>query len=287
MARKQPPMGYLTSSQAAEILNCSIGMVYNYERSGQLHKKVPPGRKQGFFIQSEVEALRDGLASFFENPLSPTETGKDNLVFSQATPDDMEGVYKVAASLFGDTTSADARKPLVERCPEGNYVVKQSGKVVAYIHIQPLKYDRLMAFMKGEIRGKHVTADDLDCFAPGKSVKCLVKSVGAVNHLGATDKDMRANQLRFLFKLLRGTAKEMAKLGSQGVNITEIYATSETVTGIAMAFGAKMKQFGKPLGVGRFRFVLDVEESSLPLLQPYKQALAQWRKEHASADANL
>ena len=49
MARKQPPNGYLTSAQAAEILGCSVGMVYNYERAGQLHKKT---RQEGNKVSS-------------------------------------------------------------------------------------------------------------------------------------------------------------------------------------------------------------------------------------------
>ncbi len=137
-----------------------------------------------------------------------------------------------------------------------------------------------MAFMRGEIRGKHIKAEDLDCFAPRKAVECLIKSVGAVNSIGYTDEDRRSNELRYLFRLLRGTALAMAELGNEGVNITKIYATSETVTGIAMGFNAKMEQFGKPLGMGRFRFVLDVETSDLPLLHPYKKAFAAWNKEH-------
>lgn len=280
MPRKPVPDGYLTSAQAAQILGCSVGMVYNYERSGQLHKKTPPGRKQGFFVEKEVKALAEGLATFFEFPIEDTETQRDNLTFSQATPDDMEDVYKVAASLFGDTTSAEVRKPLVASCPQGNYIVKHNGKVVAFIHIQPLKHDRLMAFMRGEIRGKHITTNDLDCFQPGKTVECLIKSIGATKEVGTTEEAKRANQLRFLYKLLRGTALEMAKLGNEGIKISKIYATSETVTGIAMGFSAEMMQFGKPLGTGRFRFVLDVEESNLPLLKPYKKALAAWEKEH-------
>jgi hypothetical protein len=287
MPRRQPPEGYLTSTQAAQMLGCSVGMVYNYERAGQLHKKIPSGRKQGFFVLNEVKALAEGLSSFFDLPIEENRAEKDHLVFSQAMPDDMEGVYKVAASLFGDTTSAEARKPLVAQCPEGNYIVKNNDKIVAYIHIQPLKHDRMMAFMRGEIRGKHITAHDLDSFTPEKPVECLIKSVGAVKNVGNTEENCRHNQLRYIFKLLRGTALEMAKLGEKGVNITKIYATSETVTGIAMAFSAKMEQFGKPLGVGRFRFVLDVEKSDLPLLHPYKQAFAEWRKEHESVNFNI
>ena len=137
-----------------------------------------------------------------------------------------------------------------------------------------------MAFMRGEIRGKHITPNDLDCFEPNKTVECLIKSVGATKEIGITEETKRANQLRFLYKLLRGTAQEMAKLGSRGIKISTMYATSETVTGIAMGFSAKMHQFGKPIGGGRFRFAMDVEETDIPLLHPYKKALAEWEKQH-------
>jgi hypothetical protein len=70
-------------------------MVYNYERAGQLHKKIPSGRKQGFFVLNEVKALAEGLSSFFDLPIEEKRAETDHLVFSQATPDDMEGVYKV------------------------------------------------------------------------------------------------------------------------------------------------------------------------------------------------
>src|SRR5947207_10834753 len=266
MTRKRPPPDYLTSSQVAEILKCSVSMVYTYERSGRLKKEVPKGRKQGFFKRSEVEALAAGMAEFFEIPLESQVPEMNDLVFARATPDDAEGIYKVAASLFGSTTSAEARKPLIAICPQGNYIVKWKGKIVAYIHVQPLKHERMMAFMNGEIRGKDVSVNDLDCFALGKSLECLVKSVGAVKDIGPDDNTRRLNQLHFLFKLLRGTAQEIAKLGAQGINITKLYATSETVTGIEMAYSAHMEMFGKPFRGSRFRYVLDIQQSDIPLL---------------------
>lgn len=234
-------------------------------------------------VSPETSSERiQGMADFFEKSPDEPEVEMSDLTFRQATPDDTDGIYAVAASLFGSTTSAEARKPLIDLCPQGNYIVEWNKKIVAYIHIQPLKHERMMAFMRGEIRGKDITANDLDCFTPGKAVECLVKSVGALKTIGITEEVRRLNQLHFLFKLLRGTALEMAKLGSQGVPITKIFATSETVTGIEMAYSAKMGMFGKPFAGGRFRYVMDVETSDLPLLQPYKRALAAWQQAHDS-----
>jgi hypothetical protein len=40
---------------------------------------------------------------------------------------------------------------------------------------------------------------------------------------------------------------------------------------VARGFSAKVLQYGKPLGEGRFRFFTDIEASSLPLLEPYQK----------------
>lgn len=295
MPRKQPPDGYLTAKEAINILGINEGMLYAYVRNGSLQRIVPAGRKQGFYLKAQVEAFASELRGFFEGS-EPDKLSVRDLEFAQATPDDMEGVYKVALSLFGKTTSAEARKPIVARCPEGNYIVRRlkrnaSGEVVskttvAYIHIQPLKHDRLIAFMNGEIRGKDITSDDLDPFEPGKVVNCLVKSVGAYNNVGLTEETRRYNHDRFMYVLLKGTVAELAKMGSKGCNIEKFYATSETLTGIRMAHNAGMKDFGKPFREGRFRYVLDVQESDLSLLIPYKRALAEYqRKAHGTGAA--
>lgn len=261
-------------------------MLYNHVRAGQLQRIVPPGRKQGFYIKSEVDNLARSLYGFFEKPIEDADKAGSNMeqidvygkvLFSQATPDDMDGVYEIAKELFGHTTPAALRKPLIERCPEGNYVVKDNGVIVAFIHIQPLQHDRLMDFMSGKIRGWDLSPDDLEPFATGKTVECLIKSIGATKRNG------RNAQLNYLRRLLRGTARELAKLGRKGIIITNFYATSETPTGIAMGFSANMSLFGNPIGK-RLTFSLDVNNSNLPLLVPYKEALALWQRETGSQE---
>ena len=198
----------------------------------------------------------------------------ERLAFARATPEDMEGVYQVAASLFDKTTSAADRMPLVERCPDGNYVLKNAdtGVTLAYIHLQPLKSDRLQAFLRGEIRGWQLTAEDLDLFEPGKEVDVLVKSMGATRAFG------EEQSTRYMQRLLFGTARAMAELGKKGVIIRKVYATSETSTGINLAMHAHMRQIGR-ISPDRYAFELDVATSTLPLLRSYKKALAEWRQQ--------
>ena len=118
MPRLKPPPGFVTLKDATALLNrlgleVSETMIYKYIQQGRLHRHGPDSRKQKYYSVEEIEALAEAELAFHKK-----QAKKDiDAMFAKATPDDMEGVYKVAASLFGDTTSAVARKPLVAQCP--------------------------------------------------------------------------------------------------------------------------------------------------------------------------
>jgi hypothetical protein len=273
MPRRQPPPGYYTATEAIERLGISEGMLYNHVRNGNLHRVVPKGRKQGFYLKSEVDALASNLQRFFASGETETHAEKrGGSVFQVARPEDMDGVYELASRLFSRTTSADQRRVLLAQNPDGNYVVKHEGKVVAYLILRPLKHERLMAFMSGQIRAWDLTPEDIDVFEPGKAVECLFSNISSEPDVN------KEKRVSYVVRLLYGTAHELERLGHKGIIITKIYAVSDTPTGIAMAVRAKMKPFGPPLGK-RLTFELDVETSESLLLKGYKRGLAAWREE--------
>lgn len=276
--RRQPPLGYVTASEATDILGNK--MLYKLVDKDVIRKLRIPGRRQGFYLRSDVEAARAADDALYNRGIAIGR--KNETTFARATVDDMDGVYAVASKLFPHgTTSAEARKPLVARCPDGNYVVKEQNIIRAFIHIQPLKAEVIQMFMTGKIRGKDITADDLDCFEPGKAVNILIKSMGATLQLGSE------KHRHYMQRLLLGVRDALADLGKQGIIINKIYATSETDTGIALSMHAKMKTIRrlkapnrKKQEPARYAFELDVATSDLPLLQPYKRAIAEWQQSH-------
>jgi hypothetical protein len=145
---------------------------------------------------------------------------------------------------------------------------------LAYIHLLPLRPDRLRAFLHGEIRGWQITADDLDPFEPGKEVDVLLTSIGATRAFG------EEKSLHYAQHLLRGTRRALAELGRQGIIIRKIYATSETKTGINLAMHANMKTIWR-VSAKRYAFELDVASSDFSLLKPYREAIAGWLREHS------
>lgn len=245
-------------------------MLYKYVGKGLINQYGPATLAHKYYRISELEELRDQEKAFYApGPEEKEDDGiEHHLTFHQAIANDMEGVYDVAHALFGHTTSAEDRKPLISYCPVGNYVVRDNGQIVAFVHIQPLKPDRLAAFLQGDIRGSQIRKDDLECFTPGKPTNVLIKSVGAIGK--------GKWQQHYIQRLLFGTARE---LGRQGVNLSKVYATSETDTGIAMSIHAGMHALGK-IGPHRFAFELNVPSSDLPALRLYKRAYADWQAEH-------
>lgn len=270
--------GYYTAQETLRTLGITQGVLYSLVRQGILHRYTPPGKKYGIYKQEEVDLLAAERAVFVMAGLDVTH----RLSFAQATVDDMEGITTVGKQAIGGRVlSADERRALVSACPIGNYVVKDNGRIVAYIQFHPLRHDRLMAFVHGKIRGWDITADDITGFTPGQPVECLIMGVAAYH----PDKAVR---IRYVQRLLAGTAHELAKLGEQGIQLTTMYSTSESETGIALSLHAHMHIFAilkGSEGKKRFAFCLDVATSDLPILQPYKAAYAAWQRDQAEAGA--
>ncbi len=188
----------------------------------------------------------------------------------------MHGVYAIAEKLFGHTTLAEDRMPLVKRVPEGNLVVTDRGKIVSYAHIQPLLLEPLQRFLSGKIRGKDITAEHLDPFAPGKVVDILVKSIGSYHENPATS-------TRYSKALFLGMRSELTRWGEKGYIINKIYATSETSSGIEKASEFRMTSLGKipgSKGKKRFAYAIDPKTSTLSFFKGYQTALDKWRTSH-------
>lgn len=278
MPRRRPPEGYITAGEALEILG---PMLYKYVARGALKRYGPETLKHKYYKRSEVEAIHASEEAFFEKGEMIPPTEKNNTTFARATPEDMQGVYEIAKEVFSPgTTTAEQRAACVAKCLDGNYIVKEYGEVVAFIHIQPLRPDRLREFVNGKLRGWEITAEDIDCFVPGNPTDVLIKSMAATRKYGAS------KSLYYTQRLLLGTSHELAKLASQGIILHKIFATSETETGIALSIHAQMKRIKRLKAAdpeknepGRYAFELEVDTSDIPLLKEYRQAIRIWQEQ--------
>ncbi len=269
MPRKAPPPGYITAKEANEILG---GMLYKHVEAKRLQSYKPGTRKYGFYRREEVMGLAALDKAFFES--GHVDPGA---VFMIATPEDMDGLYELAKQLFGQTISAERRREWLRKEPRGQYVIKRKDNtIVAYFYLQPLKHDKMIAYMNKEMRGWDITADDIDPFEPGKPVEVMIGGIGSLPEArNAKDEDIRSN---YVAVLLRGVFRDLERLGREGITISKLYAYSDNHEGIAMCSYLGMQQYAPPIGK-RCTFVLDVQESRSQYLQGYKKALAGWKQQ--------
>ena len=256
------------------MLQVTDAMLSKYVKQGRLGRYGPEGRKHKFYKLSEVQAIIDADRAFFEAGKETAPGSQDDAVFALATSQDMEGIYQLATGLFGRAASPDQRRSWLAKEPRGHYVVKRrDGTIVASLYFLPVKHERLLAYMRDEIRARDITAEDIEPFAPGQIRECIVGSVASDPDV---DREIRSN---YVAVLLRGVRANLEELGREGVAISRVYAWSETPEGIAMCLRLDMQQWAPPRN-GHMTFYLDVASSDAFILEKYKQGFAEWQQEH-------
>jgi hypothetical protein len=265
---------YYTGREVQRKLGITEPALRNLVNQRKLRKITPPGRTYGVYLKEEVDTYAEKWLAF----LTATEPPKTT--FEKAKAEDMEAENALAQRAIGSPgrMTADIRRAWLAKNPEGHYLLKHDGKLVAYFWVLPVKHERLMAFMEGEIRGGDITAEDVETFEPGKPVECFLVGIASEPDVG------EITRMHYVQFLLRGVRREAGQLGRKGVLITKIYATSDTPTGIATAIHIGMEEYGPRVGK-RLRFVLDVEKSQAFLLDDYKRGLAEWSKEQKERGA--
>lgn len=271
MPRTRPPQGEFDRLGALAYLkkngvDISESMLYRYAGRGEIKKsgKWFTAEALNAFIKAQKgEAL----------PGQPTDA-----VFAPATLADMEEVTRIAAKLFRSSTltpiSTLTRQMWIFKEPRGHYVVKRAdGSIVAYLHIVALLHERIEQYMRGEVYGRNITGEDVQKLEPGKPLSCIVVSIGTDP---AVEQDLRS---RYVSVLLRGVEHDLAKLGSEGVIISRLYAFSESKDGRSLCAHMGMQQYAPPQG-RRCTFVLGTLTASTPLLHRYQENLHTWLNEN-------
>jgi len=273
MPRKQPPGGYITAGEAARMLQVTDAMLTKYVKQGRLRRYGPEERKHKFYKLSEVQAIVDADRAFFEAG-EETVAETTDAVFALAAPEDEDGVYQLATRLFGQAAGPDQRRAWLAKEPRGHYIVKRrDGKIVASLYFLPIRHERLLAYMRDEIRARDLTADDVEPYVPGQIRECIIGSIASDPD---SDQETRSN---YVAVLLRGVQADLEWLGRAGVAISSVYAWSETPEGIAMCLRLGMQQWTPPQN-GRMTFYLDIASSGPFVLQGYKRGFAEWQREH-------
>lgn len=261
---------YYTAKEAQERLAVDDNRFYYLVRTGKIKKFVPPGKKQGVYSRAEVDKLSRDMIAFV---VYDEEQG---LHFSKATLEDIQEEYDLATLLFGSATHGiETRQAWLEKNPDIDFIVRDHGRLVAFINILPVKHETIMRFMDGDIRGWEIPTDDLLQFDPGSTVECIVMSIGTSPEINP----LRRAQAGA--KLISGILELLNGLAQQRVTVSKLYATSSTPTGIAILKNSGFKEIGH-MGK-RVKFALEPLLSDSIVFSEYKKEMSSEQHPHKRA----
>jgi len=268
MINRIPSGTYYKPKEVQNKLGITESALRNLVRTEQLHKITPPGKKHTVYLREEVDSFLLRWLAFLS-----TEKPK-GVEFMKATREDQEEEYSLAKHIFGPAThDLETRYKWFDKNSETDFVVKHNDKIVAYMNVLPVKHQVIMDFMEGKIRGWEITSDDVEKPEPGKPIEYIIMA------MATTPDETEQTRKEYSYVLLRGMEEMLEEMGEKGLNITNVYATSATTSGIGILMHAGFLETGKRFGK-RIAFALDVKQARLPVLRRYQEAYSKWEKKN-------
>lgn len=274
------PSGFYSGKEAAERLNMPIASFYRRVRKGEIKKHTPPGATEGYYEKKVINEMAHQRAMFMlVHSIEP-------ITFSRAqSEEDIKGIVDLCIDIYGQggTPSYDARMEIWRKNPEVYYVVRQEGVIAGYISLIWFDEEALDVLMGQKPKQSRQSsagtgvysitgAEHVNQFVEGQPIDSLFISLGVRPGFAPTE------HVEYAYKLLRGTLDTLIGFARRGMPVRKLYGTSERGDGIRIARKIGMKEIKYP-GDPLFRYELDVETSNSPLLQPYKQTLAETRRQ--------
>lgn len=256
---------YYTAAEARKELGLDEEAFQYWVRKGRIRKVVLPGRAQGVYSRKEVNEMRDQINA----TIVAEQIG---IEFRKATVDDIEQEARLAHLVFGAKAEAiEERKAFLERNPHIDYHLYDQGILVAYITIVPMKLEAIESFLRGKMGAWLINPDNIEQFTHGEPRECLIID------MVTTPNAPPLRRTTYGSKLLTGLMRTLADAGRKGVNITNIYAASDTPQGIRILRNAGFEELYESRK-GRFAFKLDITTSKEKILKEYQAALEEWKE---------
>lgn len=252
---------YYTSMEARQQLGMHVGAFYYLVETGKIKKLTPPGKKRGFYSKHQIERLAK------ERLKCESGEGEPRVTFMKATLDDIQEEYELAALVLNGSAGygVPTYEAWLRKNSDTNFIVRDQGRLVAFMHVLPVKQETIKHWMNGEIREWEISAEDVLPYTPGSSVECIIMSMATTS-----DVDKRKRH-QYGLRLIRGFPHFLHDLAEQDITITKFYAISSTPEGIAILRQARFEERGH---IGkRIAFELNPITSHTRLAKAYRAVL--------------
>lgn len=271
---------HYTPQQAQKVLGMDRDTFNNYVRRGVLNRVTFVDTKgHGYFKKGEIDAMAEkieGLLLAAESPniyyrgLLRTPEGK---IDKQQMLEDLTQENRLATAYFGEgygqlPERMAARRRYLEVNPDTSYYLFNYVRMLASINIVPLTHDAVLEFQEGK-RGWQFPDEKIKHFKPGEPLELIIIDTMVTPSASPEKRD------RYASYLLHGLAKTMQEWGAKGIEIKSVDACGATDEGVHILQSAGFTFLGQK---GRRKmYHLEIDESNLKLLRPYKIAFARWR----------
>lgn len=261
--KAKAPRGFYTASDVMRILGIGNSTLYHYIETGKIKKIVPPERKEGYYIKSEIDKMVRARELFM------LQYATDETEFEKAGENDLEGVARLYTELFGgnQTTRQEMISEWYQSNPDMIYVTKQDDVIVGYVMIMPLKYEAIEKIMAGleetRFRTELLTKTNIVPFETGKTEEAFM--------LIGVKQDLKRSR-HYGARTISGGVEVIETLARRGITLKKLYATSRTQDGIRIAKGLGFKQITPENEEDDLlRFILDLENTKSPLFTKYHE----------------
>lgn len=259
------PRGFYTASEAMKILGLASSSFYDLVKAGKLTRVVPPGRKDGYYPKSQVDAIIKAKELFV------LEYATDESIFEKAQEEDIKGITDLSIELFGKSGTAtyETRLAQYHANPDIFYVLKQDDLIVGYLGLFPLKQAAIDKIMSGVeesfFRTELLTPENITQFTPNEADNVFL--------IIGVRQNLRRSKI-YGARLINGGIEVLEHLARRGIIVKYLYATSRTQDGIRLCKGLGFKQVTPAFEEDDLlRFRLDLETTEHPLFKKYQRII--------------
>jgi hypothetical protein len=249
-----------TAREAQKRLNIGVGAFYYLVEIGKIKKLVPPGKQRGFYSKHQIERLAE------ERTRGVSAVEESGVTFLKATLDDIQEEYELATLLLNGSMGyvLPTYEAWLHYNPDTNFIVRDQGRLVAFLQALPVKRVTVQRWLNGEVREWQIGAEDVLPYVPGSSVECIITSIATTSDVDKWKRHM------YGIRLIRGFLHFLDDLAEQDITITRFYAASALPDAISILRRAKFEERGRIRN--RVAFELDPIAADTRIAKAYGRA---------------
>lgn len=257
------PTGFYTAKEVMQKLGIGNSTLYHKVETGKIKKVIPPGKKEGYYLKSEIDKMVRAQELFI------LQYATDSSLFEKASEEDIAGITDLCIELFGKNGTASYETRLAQYRANRDifYVTRQDDLIVGYFAAFPLKHEAIEQIMSGmeeaSFRTGVLSPENITQFRPGEANEVFLV-IGVRQGL----KKSRA----YGATTITGGIEVLENFARRGVIIKRLYATSRTRDGIKLCRDMGFRQV-TPVAEedDLLRFELDLETTQNPLFRKYQR----------------